>query len=252
MRPVIPATCLTLALAALGCAQTFEVASIKVLPTGNPGPPSIEPSQGNLTMRNVGIGPMMMYAFKIGPGQVVNIQTANAVTDRFDIIGKTAGPATTDELRVMLQNLIIERFKLKYHRETKESSAYILVEAKGGHKLKLSENPDHGRGVLPVQKQGVMALAGQGATLDQLTMFLSGPLRAPVVDQTGLKGRYDFEFDLTSFNVNAPPQPGEAPPDPVAILQAALPKQLGLRLEAKKIPVEMFVIDSIEKLPVEN
>ena len=109
-----------------------------------------------------------------------------------------------------------------------------------------------GRGVLPVQEQGKMALTGQSATLDQLTMFLSAPLRTPVIDQTGLKGRYDFEFDITSFMQQGPPQPGEAPPDPVAILQAALPKQLGLRLEAKKMPVEMLVIDHIEKTPTEN
>jgi uncharacterized protein (TIGR03435 family) len=256
MRQFMPATCLTLALAALGCAQTFEVASIKVLPPSNQGdrrsPPVIEPSPGSLIMRNVGIGELMMWSFKIGPGTVANIQTAMAVTDRFDVTAKAPGPATTDELRVMMQNLMKERFKLAYHRETKEAPAYVLVEAKGGHKLKPSENPDHGRGVLPVQKPGVMALAGQGATLDQLTMFLSAPLRAPVIDQTGLKGRYDFEFDLTSFGVNGPPPPGEAPPDPVAVLQAALPKQLGLKLEAKKMPVEMFVIDHIEKLPVEN
>lgn len=255
MRQVVPVSCLMLALGALSWAQTFEVASIRVLPPTNQGdrrsPPAIEPTPGNLVMRNVGIGELMMWSFKIGPGQVSNIQTAMAVTDRFDITAKAASAVGTDELRLMMQNLMKERFKLAYHRETKEQPAYILVEAKGGHKLKASES-ENGRGVLPVQKEGKMALAGQSATLDQLTMFLSGPLRAPVVDQTGLKGRYDFEFDLTSYMQQGPPQPGEAPPDPVSILQSALPKQLGLRLEAKKMPVDMFVIDHIEKLPTEN
>ena len=255
MRQITPVTCLMLALGALSYAQTFEVASVRVLPPANPGdrrnPPAIEPTPGNLVMRNVGIGELMMWSFKIGPGMVSNIQTANVVTDRFDVTAKAAGPASTDEMRVMMQNLMKERFKLAYHRETKEQSVYVLVEAKGGHKLKTSES-ENGRGVLPVQKDGKMALTGQSATLDQLTMFLSSPLRAPVVDQTGLKGRYDFEFDLTSYMQQGPPQPGEAPPDPVAILQAALPKQLGLRLEAKKMPFDMFVIDHIEKLPTEN
>jgi uncharacterized protein (TIGR03435 family) len=235
--------------------QAFEAASIKVLPPGNSGdrrsPPVIEPTPGNLAMRNVGIGELVMWAFKIGPAQITNVQTAMTVTDRFDINAKASGPAKTDELRVMLQNLLAERFKLVTHRETKEVSAYVLVEAKGGHKLKVSDSAD-GRGVLPVQQQGKMALTGQSATLDQLTMFLSAPLRTPVIDQTGLKGRYDFEFDLTNFMNQGPPQPGEAPPDPVSILQAALPKQLGLRLEAKKMPIEMLVIDHIEKAPTEN
>jgi uncharacterized protein (TIGR03435 family) len=173
------------------------------------------------------------------------------VTDRFDVTAKAGRAASTDEMRVMLQNLMKERFRLAYHRESKEQSVYVLVEAKGGHKLKTSES-ENGRGVQPVQKEGKTALTGQSATLDQLTMFLSGPLRTPVVDQTGLKGRYDFEFDLSSFLNQAPREPGEAPPDPVAILQAALPKQLGLKLESRKMPFDMFVIDHIEKLPTDN
>jgi uncharacterized protein (TIGR03435 family) len=255
MRQLVPGTCLVLATAAATYGQTFEVASIKVLPPSDKGerrsPPTIEPTPGNLVMRNVGIGELMMWSFKINQSQVSNVQVALAVTDRFDITAKAAEPVKTDELRIMLQNLMKERFKFAFHRETKEVSAYILVEARGGHKLKVSEAAD-GRGVLPVQKEGKMALNGQAATLDQLTMFLAGPLRTPVVDQTGLKGRYDFDFDLTSFMQQGPPQPGEAPMDPVAMLQAALPKQLGLRLEARKMPIEMLVIDHIEKAPTEN
>jgi uncharacterized protein (TIGR03435 family) len=192
-----------------------------------------------------------MWAFKIGRSQVSNPEAAMAVSDRFDIIAKAPGPAKTDEMRVMLQGLLAERFKMATHRETKEITAYVLVEAKGGHKMKVSEAAD-GRGVRPVQQEGRTALTGQSATLDQLAMYLSGPLRTPVIDMTGLKGRYDFEFDLTSFGVNAPPEPGEAPRDPVAILQAALPKQLGLKLESRKMPVELLVIDHIEKAPVAN
>jgi len=255
MRQLVPATCLILALGAASYAQTFEVASIRVLPPSNPGerrsPSSIEPTPGNLVMRNVGIGELMMWSFKIGPGMVANIQATNVVTDRFDLTAKAGRAASTDEMRVMLQNLMKERFRLAYHRESKEQSVYVLVEAKGGHKLKTSES-ENGRGVQPVQKEGKTALTGQSATLDQLTMFLSGPLRTPVVDQTGLKGRYDFEFDLSSFLNQAPREPGEAPPDPVAILQAALPKQLGLKLESRKMPFDMFVIDHIEKLPTDN
>jgi uncharacterized protein (TIGR03435 family) len=252
---MILGTCVVVALAALGYSQTFEVASIKVLPPGGQGerrsPPSIEPTTGNLAMRNVGMPELIMWAFKTGRVQISNPQAVMAVTDRFDIIAKAAGPAKTDEMRVMLQAFLAERFKLATHREAKEVSAYVLVEAKGGNKLKVSEAAD-GRGVLPVQQPGKMALSGQSATLDQLTMFLSGPLQAPVIDMTGLKGRYDFEFDLTSFGVNGPPAPGEAPPDPVAVLQAALPRQLGLKLESRKMPVEMLVIDHVEKTPVEN
>ena len=255
MHRALSSVCLVPVTLALAYSQSFEVASVKVLPPPNSGerraPPSIEPAPGSLAMRNVGMAELIMWAFKVGRAQVSNPEAAMAVTDRFDIIAKAAGPAKTDEMRVMVQSLLAERFKMATHRETKEVTAYVLVEAKGGHKLKTSEAPD-GSGVAPIRQEGRTALAGQSATLDQLAMYLSGPLRTPVVDVTGLKGRYDFEFDITSFGVNTPPEPGEPPRDPVSILQAALPKQLGLKLESRKMPIEMLVIDHIEKSPVAN
>jgi uncharacterized protein (TIGR03435 family) len=128
-------------------------------------------------------------------------------------------------------------------------SAYALVQTKSGHKLKLSP-ADEGPGVRPIQGRK-MGLNGTSATLDQLAFFLSGPLGTPVLDKTGLKGKYDFELDLTSSR-NGGPASGDPPADPVTVFQAALPDQLGLKLEARKMPVEMLVIDRIEKSPVEN
>jgi uncharacterized protein (TIGR03435 family) len=247
-----------LALAALGYSQTFEVASIKLIspsPTDGAGrvPPSIEPTPGKLSMRNVGMPELIGWAFKVGPGLITNPDVVRGVNNRFDVTAQAAGPAKSDELRLMLQALLAERFKLKTHIETKTVSAYVLVEAKGGHKLTVSDAPD-GSGVLPVNQPNRTALHAKSATLDQLTMFLSGPLRAPVIDMTGLKGRYDFEFDLSSFlNQRQPAPPGESEQmDPISILQAALPKQLGLKLESRKMPVDMLVIDHIEKTPTQN
>jgi uncharacterized protein (TIGR03435 family) len=249
MRQPAHYTFLIAVLAAGGHGQTFEVASIKVLPAGERrADRNIEATPGNLTIRNMGLGPMIGWAYKISAQQVTNPE---AVTggETYDIVAKAAGPAKSDELRTMLKALLAERFKMAAHRETKEMTVYTLLEAKGGHKLKESTLSD-GVGVLPVQA-GKMALKGVCATLDQLAMFLSSPLRTPVVDLTGLKGKYDFEFDLTNF-VRTEPAPGEQPPDPVAILQLALPQQLGLRLAARKMPIEMLVIDHIEKTPVAN
>ena len=250
--------CLALAMASIGCSQAFEVASIKPVSPGTNGrmPPAIEPTPGNLVMRNVGLGELVSWAFKIGPGQISNPEIITGANGRFDLIAKAAGPAKSDELRLMLRALLAERFALKTHTETKVVSAFVLVEAKGGHKLKASELPD-GSGVLPVNQPGKMALHAQSATLDQLTMFLSMPLRTPVIDMTGLKGRYDFEFDLTAFMLqqrqSAGPGEGSGEQmDPISILQAALPQQLGLKLESRKMPVDMLVIDHLEKVPTQN
>jgi uncharacterized protein (TIGR03435 family) len=224
MRTIVQRTCLLAATAFWCHGQTFEVATIKIVNTGGQekrGGTNVEARPGNVTMRNAGMGTIIMWAYKISPYQVTNGQALGG-GDFYDIVAKAAGPATTDEMRLMMQALLAERFKMKTHRETKEQSAYALVEAKGGHKMKETDAKD-GLGVLPVQG-GKMALNGQSATLDQLAMFLSGPLRTPVVDMTGLKGRYDFDFDLTNFvGPGANPGEKEAPPDPVAILQMALP-----------------------------
>ena len=252
MQRIPTVACVLLCLAGLAESQTFEVATIRVAenPTGDRrGPPNIQTSPGNVTMRSTGLGEAIIWAYKIPPLRVTNAPVGPG--DRYDIIAKAAGPATNDEMRVMMQALLAERFKMVTHRETKEVSGYALIEAKGGHKLKQSEAKD-GQGVVPVERPGKLALGATSATLDQLAMFLSMPMHAVVMDQTGLKGRYDFEFDLTSYVQEQPRQPGEPAPDPVAILLMALPKQLGLRLEARKMPVEMLVIDHLEKKPVEN
>jgi uncharacterized protein (TIGR03435 family) len=128
-------------------------------------------------------------------------------------------------------------------------SAYALVQTKNGHKLRNSGDSD-GPGVRPTEGRK-LGLTGHSATLDQLAFFLSSPLGIPVLDKTGLKGQYDFEFDLTSYRTGGPGS-ADPPQDPVAVLQAALPRQLGLRLEARKMPVDMLVVDRIEKTPLEN
>jgi len=240
-----------LILAAIGHSQTFEVVSIRVAEPGQERRRdlNIEAHPGTVTMRGVGLGEMVFWSYKISPFQVSNLPSLQT-PDRFDITAKAAGPAKTDEMRLMVQAMLADRFKMVSHRETKEMSAYALVEAKGGHKLKQSEMAD-GSGVLPLEGPK-MALGAQSATLDQLAMFLSGPLRAPVVDKTGLKGRWDFEIDITKYGVKGPRPEGEPPPDPVSVLQDALPKQLGLRLEARKMPIEMLVIDKVQLKPVEN
>jgi uncharacterized protein (TIGR03435 family) len=241
-------TLLAIALAA-GCyAQTFEVASVKIHEGEFRGRPDIQAVPGSVTMRGVAMQHLLIWSYKVSPSQIGN--SPGGDNQRYDITAKAAGPAKVDEMRVMMQARLADRFKLTLHRETREIPAYVLIEAKGGHKLTPSTAAD-GPGVLPVADQSKMALAGKSATLDQLCMFLGDPLRAPVVDMTGLKGRYDFSFDLTD-SLRGARQPGEPEPDPVAILQMTLPKQLGLKLEARKMPIEMLIVDHIEKAPVEN
>jgi len=249
MRQFSRAICIFTAIAGIGSGQTFEVATVKVNQSGRrPGEQDVVTAPGSLTMRNAGIMQAIVWAYKVSPLQVTGLTREDG--DRYEIVAKASGPAKVDEMRIMLQNLLAERFKLKVHRENKEMSAIALLEAKGGHKLKESD-ADDGPGVVPMTEK--MGLSGRKTTLDQLAMFLSMPLRTPVIDMTGLKGKYDFDFDISAFvPMDKDRVAGEPPPDPVTIIGTLLPKQLGLRIESRKMPVPILVVDHFEKVPAEN
>jgi uncharacterized protein (TIGR03435 family) len=243
MRPVV---LLTFVAAMLLHAQEFEVATVKVVDQ-RLGPTNMETVPGGLTMKNIGLGAVLMWAYKVSPYQIGNTDILG--TGLYEITAKAAGPAKTDEMRRMMQALLADRFKLATHRQIKEMSAFAMVQTKTGHKLKLSL-ADDGNGVRPIQ--GVkLGLTGRSATLDQLAFFLSSPLGIPVLDKTGLSGHYDFDLDLTSHRTGGPGS-RDSPADPVGVIQTELSKQLGLKLEPRKMPIDMLIIDHIETKPVEN
>jgi uncharacterized protein (TIGR03435 family) len=187
-------------------------------------------------------------------------------SDRFDVEGRTEDKsADPDRLRLMLRSLLEDRFKLKHHMEIRQVPIYALVVAKGGPKIKLATDqtspdvngpskpgagPNHG-----AIKFGPGSMMGNAANFSLLVRFLSQRLDRPVVDRTGLSGRYDFLLQWT-------PEVGEAKVDPGGnplpvgdttgpSIFSAIQEQLGLRFESTKGPVEVLVIDSVE-MPDDN
>jgi uncharacterized protein (TIGR03435 family) len=225
---------------------TFDVASIRA---GQQGRESIEVVPGSVTLRNARLTACIRWAYNLPEFQISGPDWMNEVW--FDINAKAAGPAKEAELRLMLQNLLADRFKLTLHRQTKEVSAMVLTVGKGGHKLKPVETEEP-----PSFKTGKLNLTGKGATMDQLVQFISRELRNPVVDQTGLTGRFDYFLDIAPYfteeMLRAGGPGGGPPPDAAGIVAQAIQAQLGLKVESKKVPVEMLVIDRIEKAPTEN
>jgi len=237
----------SLALAApLDTAPAFEVASIR---PAQPGKQRIDQAPGSLTMRSYGLRACIKWAYHV---QEVQIDAPGWLNEaQFDIVAKAAGPATEAEMRVMMQTLLADRFKLVLHRETRDISALVLSVAKNGHKLQPVETEDP-----PGFQTGKLNLTGKGATVSQLTDFFAKELRKPVIDQTGLTGRYNYFLDINAYvtdEIRKSEGPGGGgPPEAVSIIAQALQAQLGLRLESKKMPVEVLVIDRIEKTPSEN
>jgi uncharacterized protein (TIGR03435 family) len=155
----------------------------------------------------------------------------------------------------MLQNLLADRFKLTFHREQKEFSIYTVTINSGGPKVKKSDGPpSDGRPALVFRlfPERRALLPARDATMAEFASVMQrGPVDRPIVDRTGLTGRYDFSLDFAPdegafFGMMAtrPPLPDdEAKPN----LFVAVQQQLGLRLEAARGPVETFVIDHAER-----
>jgi uncharacterized protein (TIGR03435 family) len=197
---------------------------------------------------------------------------------RFDITARIPPGTTEEQLRLMEQTLLVERFRLTVHHETKEMQVYELTVGKNGPRLKESvgtETPPTGPPKLttgsdgfPVFPQNVsMMVMGPrrarmqeiGETMETFVRFLSGQLSRPVTDSTGLKGKYDILLSWASerSGMAAPPPDGGAsvnPPEAADLLPTLIHavQALGLKLEQKKGPVDMLVIDHMEKTPTGN
>jgi len=249
--------------ATLAGAQTFEAASVKpAAPGGRYGmrgdPGQIEYSQATLKE-------MLTRAYGIEAYQVEGpLWLAEA---RYDVVAKLPAGATKEGVRAMLRNLLEERFGLVAHRETKELAIYALVVGKNGPKLKISgSKTDAGTGEqaevstvslakdgLPVMPAGYkghvigMKLPGRTAlrarqeTLADFAKVLCGLLDRPVFDFTGLTDKYDFAIAWSDDG--QVPLPG---------VFGAMQADLGLKLEPRKTPVEMLVVDRANRVPVAN
>jgi uncharacterized protein (TIGR03435 family) len=237
---------------------SFDVASVKPSQpgSGHRGPPKIgaeildaylEVRPGSVTLRGARIGSVIKWAYAVQEHQVSGPGWLNS--DRFDIVAKAAGPAPENQLRLMMQTLLTERFKLSFHRQTKELSAYALTVGKNGHKLKPSQGD--GETVLQPNKMGLIV---KYAVISEIAAMLAQPLRQPVLDMTGLTGKFDFELDMARYITEemTKSKPGDPPPDIIGIGIAAIQEQLGLKIEAKKLPVEILIVDHMEKVPTEN
>jgi len=173
-------------------------------------------------------------------------------SDHYDILGVTPGDVrpTHDEQMSMLRNLLTDRFKLTFHREQKTFSIYELELAKSGPKLKASTAPpdDPAALISTVYPQRIVLPARNATMGDFVSLLQRALLDRPVVDKTGLSGRYDFDLewapDETQFGGDVPVASADAPSPPFF---SGIQEQLGLRLEATRGPVDALVVDKAER-----
>jgi len=218
----------------------FEVASIHLNPAVNP-PIGNHFDPERATWTAVPLRMLIGNAFAVRPYQLIG-GPGWLDTDRWDIDAKTAAPTSTMDKFRMLQPLLADRFQLKYRRETRDLPMYSLVVAKGGPKLKQPDKEDTataGIRTLPG------SLTGHKYPIQDFTGWLSVSLGLPVVDKTGITGAWNFDLHWS-------PDYGQtAAADDAVSLFTAIQDQMGLKLEAGKAPVEVIVIDSVQK-PSDN
>jgi uncharacterized protein (TIGR03435 family) len=252
MLRIIPVTVLSvtfLMISAAAAQPVFDVASVRGS-QGGKGEGSrrenIQASPGSLNMRNVSLKSAIRWAYHVMEYQVSGPDWLNF--ERFDIAAKAAEPASDDQLRLMLQALLAERFKLTLHRETKELACFVMVAAKGGLKFHESQTTDGEPVVNPDKSSMTVEVKGVPAT--QFVEMLSNILHAPVINNTGLSGRYDAKVNFGKYIPDGTSKEGAF--DPISMIITGLQEELGLKLESKKMPLDLLIVDHAEKIPAEN
>jgi uncharacterized protein (TIGR03435 family) len=216
----------------------FEVASVK--PNKSEGMMELGGHNEKFNALRISLEGLIEYAYNINHNEIVGPAWLGSET--YDIEAKPEHPVSIAQIRQMLQTLLTDRFKLSIHTETKELPVYALLAAKNGPRLReapADEEPSFRRtpGHVVAENEPISSFinAFRG------NFFAPGILDRPVIDTTGLKGRYDFTLEWAQRDTDT----GQS-------LFTALQEQLGLRLVAQKGPVEILVIDHVEKVPTEN
>ncbi len=217
-------------------APRFEVASIKPGAPGVPGPNIYNPTRERFAVESITTKALIAYAYDVrefqisgGPGWLRS--------EEYTIVARPEGDAGRERILAMVQNLLAERFRLTVHHESKEMPVLELAIAKGGSKLQPSSGTAG-----PEVRGGRGRLIARNVTMEMLAAQLAGRvLVRPILDRTGLTGTFDVNLEWT---------PDENP-DAGPSIFTALEEQLGLKLETRKGPVDVLVIDRVER-PTEN
>ncbi len=233
----------------------FEVASIK--PDQNPNGRFIRMQTATqFAVHHHTVRTLLAAAYNLSPNEILGGPSL-VDSDYWAIAAKTPTPRPTLEQQMaMLRQLLADRFQVRFHREPKEMRIYALTVAKGGPKLKPTTlDPDADPAGPPplifVVSLPVLKLAARYAGMDDFATLLQRALEQPVIDQTDLKGRYDFDMEFTPDETLYGGAFKGAEDASKPGLQAALQDQLGLKLKATKGLVSALVIDHAER-PSEN
>lgn len=217
-------------------------------PSGPESQPGIRIAGGQLTAGRVSLHTLIRMAYRVQDYQISG-GPKWLRDDAFDVTAKPEHPVSSQEMELRLQSLLADRFQLKLRRESKEQPVYALVPAKRGAKLAPASAGDEGNfGGRPGAAPGTLRLTSTNTTLAHFASMLSGLVGHIVLDQTGITGNFAIEVEFARDQIRTVPSPENAPPEQAGpSVFRALEDQLGLKLEARRAPVEMLVVESAER-----
>jgi uncharacterized protein (TIGR03435 family) len=225
-------------------APAFEVASIH--PNPRVERQEVQISPGSLVLRNQPVFFLVEWAYDLTPAQID--APAWFRESCFDIVAKAAVPADEPQMRLMLRTLLADRFGLKVHTEARVTQVYAMTVAKGGPKFQESQT----EGAFVLERTNPVIINAHHARMIDLAQGISGEIGRPVIDETGLKGRYEIHLDVTPYVTQPSAGNGGGQLDVIGILFTGFQDLLGLKLESRKQSVDVLVIDHAEKTPTEN
>lgn len=232
---------------------SFDVATIKPNDTGATSMQQLTLNGRDFQTRASSLSDLAAFAYNVQAKQLVGAPDWTT-KDRYDIaaVPDQEGAPNVEQLRIMVRKLLTERFQLKFHKDKRDLSAFVISVGKGGEKLTPTQmnGPLPGLGLSPAK--GGLSLMVRNATLGDFTGFLQSlVLDRPVVDGTELKGKYDFTVtfapDDTQFGGHSPVGKLADGVEAAPSLTEALQQQVGLKLSAEKTAVDVMVIDHVEK-----
>jgi uncharacterized protein (TIGR03435 family) len=239
---------------------SFEVATIKPNNTGATSMQGLVIRGRKFMTRASSLGDLISFAYEVQAKQIINAPDW-LDKDRYDIEAapEQEGVPNPEQIRIMIRKLLADRFALKFHHDKREMSAYVLTVAKDGQKLKPTQLKGNLPGIGIGPGTGGITLNMINATIGDFTGFLQIlVLDRPVVDKTGIEGRYDYRCTFTpddsQFGGHPPPMPQAkdngstdtaAPAAPS--LYDAIQQELGLKLSAEKTAVDVIAVDHVDK-----
>jgi uncharacterized protein (TIGR03435 family) len=212
----------------------------------------LRPTPGALTAGNMAVSSYIKWAWSLrGDYQLAVPASLQAYAGaRYAIVARADDPAPIDQLRLMLQTLLTERFHLVVHSETRNAPVFALVVANGGPKQlhdPAADDVPH-MDVDPASAGGGQRWRFHNEPVSALIGIMSNGLSRPIIDMTGIQGSFDFTFVLPAWNRAEGPLADHVVSDVFPEVQ----RQLGLRVQAQTGPIEVLVVDRLDKTPSEN